>query len=166
MLSAKSTPLLQQTGMKEDVGFVGNDYTTAGQLFTAGYIIGQLPCALALSSGRIRPRVFFPAMAACWGILTLGLAFVNDVKAVFIIRFFQAIFEASTFAGSHYLLGSWYTAEELVRRRNRGNQIEGHLSNAALPVSTSGQALSHLYQRGFRRHLILRYHARRDTRDA
>jgi ACS family pantothenate transporter-like MFS transporter len=101
--------------MKEDVGFVGNDYTTAGQLFTAGYIIGQWPCALALSSGRVRARVFFPAMAACWGLLTLGLAFVNDVKAVFVIRFFQAIFEASTFAGSHYLLGSWYTAEELVR---------------------------------------------------
>lgn len=85
---------------QEDVGFVGNDYTTAGQLFTVGYIIGQWPCALAISSGYVKPRIFFPAMAATWGILTLGLAFVTNVQAVFAIRFLQAVFEASTFGAS------------------------------------------------------------------
>jgi ACS family pantothenate transporter-like MFS transporter len=32
------------------------------------------------------------------------------------IRFFQALFEGSTFVGTHYLLGSWYKSEELGKR--------------------------------------------------
>lgn len=32
------------------------------------------------------------------------------------IRFFQAIFESSTFVGTHYILGSWYTEKELGKR--------------------------------------------------
>jgi len=32
------------------------------------------------------------------------------------IRFFQAMFEASTFVGTHYILGSWYTEKELGKR--------------------------------------------------
>jgi len=30
-----------------------------------------------------------------------------------VIRFFQSVFEASTFVGVHYVLGSWYKVEEL-----------------------------------------------------
>lgn len=32
------------------------------------------------------------------------------------IRFTQAIFEASTFSGSHYILGSWYKDDEIGKR--------------------------------------------------
>lgn len=62
------------TGMKEDIGFVGNAYTYAGSMFTAGYILGQWPSALILSSGRVRPRVWFPFCIFVWGFLTLALA--------------------------------------------------------------------------------------------
>ena len=37
----------------------------------------------------------------------------HDIMA---IRFFQAIFESSTFVGTHYILGSWYTEKELGKR--------------------------------------------------
>jgi ACS family pantothenate transporter-like MFS transporter len=37
----------------------------------------------------------------------------QDIMA---IRFFQAMFEASTFVGTHYILGSWYTEKELGKR--------------------------------------------------
>lgn len=32
------------------------------------------------------------------------------------IRFFQTIAESTTFVGTHYILGSWYTARELGKR--------------------------------------------------
>lgn len=35
---------------------------------------------------------------------TAGAQHPRDIMA---IRFFQAIFEASTFVGTHYILGSW-----------------------------------------------------------
>jgi ACS family pantothenate transporter-like MFS transporter len=37
----------------------------------------------------------------------------QDIMA---IRFFQALFESSTFVGTHYILGSWYTEKELGKR--------------------------------------------------
>src|SRR5436305_3226002 len=37
----------------------------------------------------------------------------QDIMA---IRFFQALFESSTFVGTHYILGSWYTERELGKR--------------------------------------------------
>jgi MFS family permease len=32
------------------------------------------------------------------------------------IRFFQGLAESSTFVGTHYILGSWYTERELGKR--------------------------------------------------
>jgi ACS family pantothenate transporter-like MFS transporter len=52
----------------------GNDFTYANSLFTAGYIVGQLPSALILSSNRVPPRVWLPGCVFAWGVLTLGLA--------------------------------------------------------------------------------------------
>ncbi|KAK8849531.1 hypothetical protein IAR55_004865 [Kwoniella newhampshirensis] len=104
------------TGMREDIGFHGNDYTYAGSMFTAGYIIGQWPSALVLSSGRISPRFWFPFCMVAWGLCTLGLAWVKSPHQVWGIRFVQALFEASTFAGTHYVLGSWYKDYELGKR--------------------------------------------------
>jgi ACS family pantothenate transporter-like MFS transporter len=121
------------SGMKEEVGFLGNDYTYAGSMFTAGYVIGQWPSALVLSSGRIPPRFWFPFCMVVWGFLTLGLAcerdhnlrfhphrwpraVVHTPHQVWGIRFVCGIFEASTFSGTHYILGSWYKDRELGKR--------------------------------------------------
>ncbi|WWC65719.1 uncharacterized protein I303_108341 [Kwoniella dejecticola CBS 10117] len=104
------------TGMKEDVNFKGNDYTYANSMFTAGYVIGQWPSALILSSGRISPRFWFPFCMVAWGLCTLGTAWATTPHQVWGIRFTQALFEASTFSGTHYILGSWYKDYELGKR--------------------------------------------------
>ncbi|OCF77942.1 MFS transporter, ACS family, pantothenate transporter [Kwoniella mangroviensis CBS 8886] len=104
------------TGMKEDLNFKGNDYTYAGSMFTAGYVIGQWPSALILSSGRISPRFWFPFCMVAWGLCTLGTAWAKTPHQVWGIRFTQALFEASTFSGTHYILGSWYKDHELGKR--------------------------------------------------
>lgn len=51
-----------------------------------------------------------------WGLLTLGTGFVHNVTSIMVIRFFQAAIEASTFVGTHYVLGSWYKREEIGKR--------------------------------------------------
>ncbi|WVQ79336.1 hypothetical protein IAT38_001433 [Cryptococcus sp. DSM 104549] len=104
------------TGMKEDVGFQGNDYTYSNTLFNAGYVLGQLPSALVLSSGRVSPRFWFPFCMMMWGLCTLGTAWVTHPHQVWGIRFVQALFEASTFSGTHFVLGSWYKNGELGKR--------------------------------------------------
>ena len=55
-------------------------------------------------------------MMVVWGLFTLGTAFVTSAKQIMVIRFFQAMAEASTFVGVQYILGSWYKREELGKR--------------------------------------------------
>lgn len=55
-------------------------------------------------------------MAVTWGFLSCMLSLVNNVEQVYAIRALTAFVEASTFSGSHYLLGSWYRSSELGKR--------------------------------------------------
>lgn len=60
--------------------------------------------------------MYFPGCVAAWGFLTLGTGFCYHPWQIMVIRFFQAIFESSTFVGCHYILGSWYKGSELAKR--------------------------------------------------
>lgn len=77
-------------------------------------MIGQVPSNLALY--YISPRIFFPSMMIVWGALTMITAATHNPQSIMAIRFFQALAESSTFVGTHYILGSWYTERELGKR--------------------------------------------------
>ncbi|OCL12252.1 MFS general substrate transporter [Glonium stellatum] len=102
------------SGMKEDLHFKGNQLNQINTVFTVGYTIGQVPCNIALY--YIKPRIFFPTTMVIWAGLTMATAGVHNPQGIMAIRFFQAIAEASTFVGTHYILGSWYTEKELGKR--------------------------------------------------
>lgn len=55
-------------------------------------------------------------MILLWGGLTMVTGSVHNPQSIMVIRFFQGICEASTFVGTHYILGSWYTERELGKR--------------------------------------------------
>jgi MFS transporter, ACS family, pantothenate transporter len=78
------------------------------------YIIGQIPSNLALH--YVKPRYFFPTMMFIWAGLTMITASTHTPQAIMAIRFFQGVAEATTFVGTHYILGSWYTKRELGKR--------------------------------------------------
>lgn len=52
----------------------------------------------------------------CFGALTMITASVKSPQSIMAIRFFLGLAESSTFAGTHYILGSWYTERELGKR--------------------------------------------------
>ncbi|KAL4865108.1 hypothetical protein BDV12DRAFT_155808 [Aspergillus spectabilis] len=102
------------SGMEEELGFEGNQFNVINTVFTVGYILGQVPSNLALT--YLPPRIFFPAMILLWGGLTMVTAAVHNPQGIMGIRFFLGLAEASTFSGTHYILGSWYTERELGKR--------------------------------------------------
>ncbi|KAL1389875.1 MFS general substrate transporter [Phyllosticta capitalensis] len=102
------------SGMKEDLSFHGNQLTQINTIFTCGYIVGQIPSNLALH--YVAPRFFFPSMMLVWAALTMATAGVHSPTHIMAIRFFQGIAESTTFVGTHYVLGSWYTENELGKR--------------------------------------------------
>ncbi|KAL3481355.1 major facilitator superfamily domain-containing protein [Aspergillus californicus] len=102
------------SGMEEELAFEGNQLNVINTIFTVGYILGQIPSNLALT--YLPPRMFFPAMVLLWGSLTMVTAAVHNPQGIMVIRFFLGLAEASTFSGTHYILGSWYTERELGKR--------------------------------------------------
>lgn len=55
-------------------------------------------------------------MMVVWAALTMVTASAHSPQAIMAIRFFQGVAEATTFVGTHYILGSWYTERELGKR--------------------------------------------------
>lgn len=55
-------------------------------------------------------------MMLIWGSLTMITAAVHSPQGIMAIRFFLGMAESSTFVGTHYILGSWYTEKELGKR--------------------------------------------------
>ncbi|KAK3312536.1 major facilitator superfamily domain-containing protein [Apodospora peruviana] len=102
------------SGMKEDLNFSGDQLNQINTCFTIGYVIGQIPSNLSLH--YVKPRYFFPFMMFIWAGLTMVTASVHSPNSIMTIRFFQGIAESSTFVGTHYILGSWYTERELGKR--------------------------------------------------
>lgn len=76
--------------------------------------MGQIPSNLSLH--YVKPRIWFPLMMVLWGGLTMVTASAHKPQSIMEIRFFQGICEASTFVGTHYILGAWYTERELGKR--------------------------------------------------
>ncbi|KAK3338748.1 major facilitator superfamily domain-containing protein [Neurospora tetraspora] len=102
------------SGMKESLSFRGNQLNQINTCFTIGYVLGQIPSNLSLH--YVAPRVFFPGMMVLWAGLTMVTAAARRPGDIMAIRFFQGVAESTTFVGTHYILGSWYTEQELGKR--------------------------------------------------
>lgn len=100
------------SGMQEDLNMVGNEFNVINTVFTVGYIVGMVPNNLILL--KIQPRYWLSFCLLGWGLLTLGLYKVSNYKQICVIRFFQALFESSSFSGTHLILGSWYNSEDTI----------------------------------------------------
>ncbi|ORY58450.1 major facilitator superfamily domain-containing protein [Pseudomassariella vexata] len=102
------------SGMKEDIGMVGNDLQYTTGVFQAGYCAAMIPSNILLT--RVRPNVLIPIFEILWGVLTLLTAFTKTVSHVYIIRFFSGIFECVAYPGVIYCIGCWYKRNEIGRR--------------------------------------------------
>ncbi|KAK4149000.1 hypothetical protein C8A00DRAFT_47304 [Chaetomidium leptoderma] len=87
------------SGMKEDLGIVGNELIPLNLLLT-----------------RVSPRYVIPSLEVGWGIATICTASVQSYKALYTLRFLVGFFESGFYPGIHYILGSWYTPREIGKR--------------------------------------------------
>lgn len=102
------------SGMKEDLNFQGNQLTVINTIYAVGYLIGIVPNNAMLT--YFKPGRFFPFMMSTWACICMTTAAAQKPQHIMAIRFFQGYFESCTFAGTHYILGSWYTESELGKR--------------------------------------------------
>jgi MFS family permease len=64
----------------------------------------------------IGPGWFIPIISLCFGIASIGTAFVQDIHSVCGVRFILGIFEAGMLPGIAYYMSRWYRRSELAFR--------------------------------------------------
>ncbi|PGH16790.1 hypothetical protein AJ80_05105 [Polytolypa hystricis UAMH7299] len=97
------------SGMKEDLQLNGNELNYMTSMYTAGYIIGEIPRSGLPFGSRLARQV-------TWSVLTILLIKCTNANQLYALRFFIGLAESSFYPGIQYLLGSWYRKDELAKR--------------------------------------------------
>ncbi|GAA6044084.1 hypothetical protein JCM8097_000200 [Rhodosporidiobolus ruineniae] len=88
------------SGMKEDLGFVGNELTWFTSAWRSCFTISTS----VISSGTLRltisivpPHIWLPGCEFLWGLFTLALYKANGAKMIYALRFLIGVLEGSAF---------------------------------------------------------------------
>ncbi|KAJ5257900.1 hypothetical protein N7497_001172 [Penicillium chrysogenum] len=108
------------SGLKEGFALYGNELNYFNVCYFTSYVLFQIPGLLLMS----RPK--------------FSLSRVTNVHQIYALRFLVGMLEAPVFAGTHFILGSWYTGPELFKRAGTwficnplGTMVSGYLQAAA-----------------------------------
>jgi MFS family permease len=126
------------SGMKEALNMDGSQLTYAGNVFAAGYVLGQLPAVMLAT--RVRPSILVPTMEVLWSIFTFCSAAVKTSSQLYAMRFLLAICEGTYFPTVVYIIGSWYTKSE------RGKRMTIFYATASLAGMFSGYLQAGAYK--------------------
>ncbi|KAK7217068.1 hypothetical protein V2G26_005071 [Clonostachys chloroleuca] len=101
-------------GLKEDLGFKGNELVQLQTFYILGAVLGQIPFFFLLT--YIPIHYLLPFLDVAWGVFTLLQFRVTGFAELAAYRFLVGWFEAAFFPIMHYLFGSWYKGTEIARR--------------------------------------------------
>ncbi|KAL2809653.1 major facilitator superfamily domain-containing protein [Aspergillus granulosus] len=124
------------SGMREEIGMFGNELNYITATFWAAYCGAMVPACYFLT--RYKANIVLPSLELGWGMATFGLAWVQNVEAIYAMRFLVGLFECCSFTGTIYIMGSWYKPNEIGRRialffiaSPGGTMFAGYLQTAA-----------------------------------
>jgi MFS family permease len=102
-------------GMNEDLHFnIGDRYSIALLVFFITYFLFELPTTLLLRP--LTPKFLLNGLAVSWGVVMIGMGFVNDWRVIVVCRMLIGVFEAGFLPCCMFLLSTWYMRFELQQR--------------------------------------------------
>ncbi|KAI8877952.1 MFS general substrate transporter [Backusella circina FSU 941] len=113
-------------GMDKAVNLDSEAYNWCVTFFFIGYIIPQIPTNMIVA--RILPKYFLPTAEIIWGIVTCCISLSKSPGTVYGLRFILGFAQATFVPSMVFIIGSWYTSQELGTRTAifmAGNQISG-----------------------------------------
>ncbi|KAI1859390.1 hypothetical protein JX265_010393 [Neoarthrinium moseri] len=102
------------SGLKEDLGFFGNELVQLQTFYIVGAVLGQIPFMFLFT--YVPMYWLIPFMDVAWGVFTLLQYRTASFAEAAAYRFFVGWFEAAFFPAIHYVFGSWYWGDEIARR--------------------------------------------------
>ncbi|KAF2786372.1 MFS general substrate transporter [Melanomma pulvis-pyrius CBS 109.77] len=101
-------------GLKEDLGFKGNQLVRLQTMYVLGAVLGQIPFMYLFT--RIPMHYLIPFLDVFWGLFTLLQYRVTSFAELAAYRFLVGWFEAAFFPAVHFIFGAWYRGDEIGRR--------------------------------------------------
>jgi MFS family permease len=93
---------------------VGFQFNWALSVFYIAYIMVDIPSNMLLR--RFGPRWYLPFLVVCFGLVSIGTAFVRSFAGLATARVFLGIAEGGTMPGLSFFLSTFYKREELLLR--------------------------------------------------
>lgn len=73
----------------------GSELTYAGNCFTAGYVVGQMPAVMLAT--KVRPSILIPTLEIMWSVLTICTSSIKTTPQLYAIRFLIGLCESGYF---------------------------------------------------------------------
>ncbi|KAH8601781.1 major facilitator superfamily domain-containing protein [Bisporella sp. PMI_857] len=125
------------SGMKEDLAAYGNELNYYKMSYNAAYVAGQIPLMVLQTKAKIAPYML-PTLQITWAIIGFCQSRIRKSWHLYLLRALTGFLEASSFGGTHLILGSWFKNEELFKRagvwfmgNSLGSMFSGYLQAAA-----------------------------------
>ncbi|WP_222852378.1 MFS transporter [Streptomyces piniterrae] len=99
--------------MNADLGLSATAYGTAAGIFFLGYVLFQVPAAVALR--RFGARRWLCCVITAWGVCSAATACVNDAHGLYLARFALGLTEAGFFPGVVAYLAGWFPCRQRTR---------------------------------------------------
>ncbi|KAI5956194.1 hypothetical protein KGF54_000669 [Candida jiufengensis] len=101
-------------GFSTDLGLTGTQYNTALTMFFVPYIFFELLGNYAIKF--IRPHIWLSSSVFLFGCITIGITFVKTKGQIYATRFLLGVTESVLFCGVFYVLSTYFTQKESLRR--------------------------------------------------
>jgi len=99
--------------MNGDLGFSETIYGIGAGIFFVGYGLCEVPSNLLLV--RFGARVWIARIMITWGIISIGMMFVQGIYSFYVMRFLLGVAEAGFLPGIIYYLSQWFPREHRAR---------------------------------------------------
>lgn len=97
--------------MNEDLAFSAEAFGMGAGIFFAGYVLFEVPGALIAE--RWSPRIWIARIMLTWGIISCGMAFIQNAWQFYLMRFLLGAAEASFYPVVYAsVIPRWFTGEE------------------------------------------------------
>ena len=119
-----------RTHMETDLGIGAAAYGLGAGLFFVGYALFEVPSNMLLQ--RFGARAWLTRIMFTWGLVAMGMAFVQGEISFYVMRFLLGVTEAGFYPGVLYYFTQWLPASE------RGKAMAIFLSGSAIASIISG----------------------------
>jgi sugar phosphate permease len=101
------------SGLAKDLNITASASSLLGALFFLGYFFFQIPGALYAEKRSAKNLVFWTLIL--WGGLATATGMINDISALYVIRFMLGVVESVVMPAMLVFLSHWFTKQERSR---------------------------------------------------